>query len=162
MAWKTLDVGIGAIETPSEPNDPFCGHLWLNGVMKPLEVLSHRNYTWSRSKTWRNKGHDDMIKKFWHPWWYDGFRTHLYMMVQETMGPEYMLIWILLCLDNIITMMMWIWWLEALAKMQTENYKRKKKKHLLIGFKYKYKRFLRQVRSINLLWKTSINTKWTP
>ena len=123
MIWqrksKIYDQGIGTLVW--NPNDPLCGHLWLNGFVEPLEVLSHRNYTWSRSKTWRNKGHDDMLKKVWHPWWYDGFRTHLYMMVQETMGPEYMLIWILLCLDNIITMMMWIWWLEALAKMQTEK-----------------------------------------
>ena len=30
MARMTLDVEIGAIGTPNEPNDPFCGHLCLN------------------------------------------------------------------------------------------------------------------------------------
>ena len=30
MARMTLDVGIGAIGTPNDPNDPFCGHLFLH------------------------------------------------------------------------------------------------------------------------------------
>ena len=38
MARMTLDVGIGSIGTPNEPNDPFYGHLCLNGVMKPLTL----------------------------------------------------------------------------------------------------------------------------
>ena len=33
---RTLGMGIGAIGTPNEPNDPSGGHLCLNGVMKPL------------------------------------------------------------------------------------------------------------------------------
>ena len=30
MARSTLNVGIGAIGTPDEPNDPFYGHLCLD------------------------------------------------------------------------------------------------------------------------------------
>ena len=31
-------MGIGTIGKPNEPNDPFCGHLCLNGVMNPLTL----------------------------------------------------------------------------------------------------------------------------
>ena len=27
------------IKTPNGPNDPFCGHLWLDGVIEPLDGL---------------------------------------------------------------------------------------------------------------------------
>ena len=30
MEIRTLDVGIGAIGTPNEPNDPFYGHVFLD------------------------------------------------------------------------------------------------------------------------------------
>ena len=33
-----MDVVIGAIGKPNEPNDPFYGHLCLNGVMNPLTL----------------------------------------------------------------------------------------------------------------------------
>ena len=31
MARMTLDVGIGAIGTPNDTNEPLCGHLFLDG-----------------------------------------------------------------------------------------------------------------------------------
>ena len=30
MERRTLDVGIGAIGTPNDTNEPLCGHLCLN------------------------------------------------------------------------------------------------------------------------------------
>ena len=30
------DMDIGTL---GGPNDPFCGHLWLDGVMEPLEMV---------------------------------------------------------------------------------------------------------------------------
>ena len=35
MTWH--DLGIG---TPNGPNDPFFGHLWVDGVMELLEMVT--------------------------------------------------------------------------------------------------------------------------
>ena len=38
MSWKAGhgSLGIGAL---GGPNDPFFGHLWLDGVMEPLDMV---------------------------------------------------------------------------------------------------------------------------
>ena len=42
MRWH--DMGI---ETPSGSNDPFCGHLRVDGVMKPLEMVIILKKVWN-------------------------------------------------------------------------------------------------------------------
>ena len=41
MTWQRGhdSLGIGRLGGPNCPNDPFCGHLWLDGVMEPLDMV---------------------------------------------------------------------------------------------------------------------------
>ena len=54
MTWH--DMGIG---TPNGPNDPFCGHLWVHGVMELLDMVIVHEKAWNHCNHSYNGTFDD-------------------------------------------------------------------------------------------------------